>query len=223
MVLWGFWRRWEAPLEVTVTTHRRPKGIKVHRSATLNWRDTISHHAIRTTTPARTIFDIAGRLDDDQLARIYANAVISKYLHEAQLVELLRRQNPRHRTISRFTPLIKTASPAGPTRSDWERVLPKFCRDHDLPVPEMPYRMGRHTVDAYFPNEGLILELDGWDFHQSRHAFETDRDRDADSLLLGHPTLRVTWDRIHKTPDHEAERLHGILALLRQRPVTPSS
>ncbi len=219
MVHWGFWKRWETPFEVTVTTHRRPQGIKVHLSPTLTPRDTASHHTIRTTTPARTIFDIASRLDDEQLARAYANVLISKKLHESQLIELMRRQNPRHPTISRFAPLIKNSSPAGPTRSDWERALPAFCRDWGLPVPVMPARIGRHTVDAYFPAEGLIVELDGWDFHQSRYSFETDRDRDADSLALGHPTIRITWDRLHSTPSREAARLHGILALLRQQRV----
>jgi hypothetical protein len=217
MVHWGFWKRWETPFEVTVTTHRCPQGIKVHLSATLTPRDTASHHGIRTTTPARTIFDIASRLDDEQLARAYANVLISKKLHESQLIELMRRQNPRHPTISRFTPLLRQPTGTGPTRSDWERALPAFCRDWGLPVPVMPAKIGRHTVDAYFPVEGLIVELDGWDFHQSRYSFETDRDRDADSLALGHPTVRITWERMHGTPDREAARLHGILALLRRK------
>jgi hypothetical protein len=217
MVHWGFWKRWETPFEVTVTAHRRPQGVKVHLSATLTRRDTVSHYGIRTTTPARTMFDIASRLDDEQLARTYANVLISKKLHESQLIELMRRQNPRHPTIGRFIPLIKNSSPAGPTRSDWERALPAFCRAYDLPIPVMPAKIGRHTVDAYYPHEGLILELDGWDFHQSRYSFETDRDRDADSLLLGHPTVRLTWDRMHYRAAREAARLHGILARLRQQ------
>jgi hypothetical protein len=219
MVLWGFWKRWDAPFEVSTTRDRRPPGITVHRATTLTPRDTVSHHGIRTTTPARTIFDIASRLDPDQLARAYANVLISKKLHESQLIELMRRQNPRHPTISRFTPLLRQPTGTGPTRSDWERALPAFCRDWGLPVPVMPAKIGRHTVDAYFPVEGLIVELDGWDFHQSRYSFETDRDRDADSLALGHPTVRITWERMHGTPDREAARLHGILALLRRRSV----
>ena len=36
MTLWGFWRRWDTPLEVTVTSaYPRHEGITVHRSATL--------------------------------------------------------------------------------------------------------------------------------------------------------------------------------------------
>jgi Transcriptional regulator, AbiEi antitoxin len=217
MVLWGFWKRWDTPFEVSTTLDRRPPGIAVHRTATLTPRDTVPHQGIRTTTPARTIFDIASRLDDNALARAYANALISKKLHESQLIELMRKQTPRHPTIGRFTPLLRQPTGTGPTRSDWERALPAFCRDWDLPVPVMGAKRGRHTVDAYFPNEGLILELDSWDAHQSRYAFENDRDRDADSLLLGDSTVRLTWDRMHKTPGHEAERLNGILALLRRR------
>jgi hypothetical protein len=217
MVLWRFWKRWDTPFEVSTTRDRRPPGISVHHSTTLTRRDTVSHHGIRTTTPARTIFDIAARLNPEQLARAYADALISKNLHESQLVELLRRQNSRHPTISRFIPLLRQPTGTGPTRSDWERALPAFCQEWGLPVPVMDANVGGHTVDAYFPDEGLIVELDSWDAHQSRHAFETDRDRDADSLLLGHPTVRITWDRMHDTPRREAERLHGILALFRRR------
>ena len=32
MTLWGFWKRWDTPFEVTVTRDRRPQGITVHRS-----------------------------------------------------------------------------------------------------------------------------------------------------------------------------------------------
>ena len=31
MVLWGYWRQWETPFEVTLVGDRRPKGIRVHR------------------------------------------------------------------------------------------------------------------------------------------------------------------------------------------------
>ncbi len=46
MALWGFWRRWYAPLEVTVTSaYPRHAGITVHRSATLTPDDIVTTSA----------------------------------------------------------------------------------------------------------------------------------------------------------------------------------
>jgi very-short-patch-repair endonuclease len=70
-------------------------------------------------------------------------------------------------------------------------------------------------ADALFPEYGLIVELDGWDFHNSREAFVSDRDRDATLLALGFKTVRITWERLIDHPEKEARRLHAILARLR--------
>ena len=66
-------------------------------------------------------------------------------------------------------------------------------------------------VDALFPREKVIVELDGWEFHSSRQSFEDDRERDACTLAAGFVTLRVTWTRIHARARREAVRLHQIL------------
>jgi very-short-patch-repair endonuclease len=65
-----------------------------------------------------------------------------------------------------------------------------------------------HEVDALFPEQKVIVELDSWEFHQDRSSFESDRDRDADTLAAGHLTVRITWGRM---TTNEAARLHEIL------------
>jgi very-short-patch-repair endonuclease len=79
-------------------------------------------------------------------------------------------------------------------------------------VPEINVRVGGREVDAFFRPEKLIVELDGYDYHGTRDAFERDRDRDADALADGLPTVRITWERIHADPFKEAARLRAILA-----------
>jgi hypothetical protein len=61
MTLWGFWTRWDTPFEVTVIRDRRPNGITVHRPSTLHRHDIRIQLGIRTTSPARTLFDITPR------------------------------------------------------------------------------------------------------------------------------------------------------------------
>jgi len=43
-------------------------------------------------------------------------------------------------------------------------------------------------------------------------SFELDRDRDASMLALGHPTVRITEERMDNAPDAEAARFRRILA-----------
>jgi very-short-patch-repair endonuclease len=57
----------------------------------------------------------------------------------------------------------------------------------------------------------VIVELDGWDFHRQREAFEDDRDRDAEHLKLGLVTVRITKTRFENQPGYEAARLIRIL------------
>jgi very-short-patch-repair endonuclease len=69
-----------------------------------------------------------------------------------------------------------------------------------------------YEVDALFAEQRLVVELDGWEFHRGHVAFDDDRDRDADLLDFGFETIRITWERLHETPEREAARLYRILA-----------
>ena len=44
-------------------------------------------------------------------------------------------------------------------------------------------------VDALWPEQRLIVELDGYAFHRTRASFESDRARDATLQLAGYRVL----------------------------------
>jgi very-short-patch-repair endonuclease len=93
----------------------------------------------------------------------------------------------------------------------FEIEFPAFCTRWDLPEPQMNVRVAGYTVDAYFPEQKVIVELDSRAYHLNPVSFETDRDRDADTLKSGIVTVRITEHRMTRTPRHEAERLKVIL------------
>ena len=68
------------------------------------------------------------------------------------------------------------------------------------------------TVDALFADAKLIVELDSWEYHQDRAAFERDRERDAHTAAAGFVTVRITKERLGRDPDAEAGRLRRTLA-----------
>jgi hypothetical protein len=67
-VLWGIFKRWDLPFEVTVPTIRRRSGIRVHR-AVLARADIGRQLGIRVTSVARTLLDTAPRMSDKTLRR----------------------------------------------------------------------------------------------------------------------------------------------------------
>ncbi len=69
-------------------------------------------------------------------------------------------------------------------------------------------------VDALWPGAKLIVELDSWEFHQHRAAFEGDRDRDVDHLLAGYRTVRVTHRRLSEEPERLAAQIRTLLGAL---------
>ena len=208
MTLWGFWRHWDTPFEITVVRNSRPNGIRVHRSTTLHRRDVTTHMGIRATSPARTVLDVSPRQTDRALKRMVNNALNSQWLTEDQLADTLG----LHPTLPGATRIATLIGLDGtPTRSHWEDDFPAFCADHGLPAPVMGAPIAGYLVDALFPAEKVIVELDSWPFHKGKIAFETDRERDAETLAKGFVTVRVTGERLDERPQHEATRLHAIL------------
>ncbi len=120
-----------------------------------------------------------------------------------------RRETPRAPGTKLLNPFVE--SPHNPTRSTLEDEFLPFLARYGLPVPQINVRVNGREVDAFFPEHNLIVELDGWETHRTKTAFEDDRERDADNLQHGLSTIRITRDRVRRTPDREAARLREIL------------
>jgi hypothetical protein len=173
LALWGIQKRWPRTPEVTITSgDRRPRNIVVHRGYALERRDLTKTFAIPVTTPARTILDCAPGLTAQALTRAVNDARLLRILTPRQLAEIIDR-NPAHPGTKLLRPHAEPTR-SGPTRSEFEDRFKQICRDYDLPTPLFDVMLDGYEVDAYFPEQQLIVELDGWDFHQTREAFETD-------------------------------------------------
>jgi len=214
MSLWGFWREWREPLELVAPCKRRPSGLIVHESKFLGPGEVMTHLGIRATRPARTMFDMESCWDDGELRRYVDRALHSNYLKRGHLeAQILR--HPSHRAAKRLQWFV--AIEGGPTLSDWERALPAWCVEYDLPVPVFGVPIALHKADAVYTHERVVLELASWQYHQTRADFEHDRDLDVDRLAEDHVTVRLTWERMFGRPAREADRLRKILAMRRAR------
>jgi hypothetical protein len=206
--LWGFYTDWKFPFEVTTREDRRPRGITVHLSRTLIRTDVRTQLGVRTTSPARTVFDMAPRLNDRQLQRQVDDGRNRHYVHIGELWDLAMRL-PHAPAADRITELLSGGH--NPTRSELEALFVEICVLADVPMPLLNVIVGGVEVDAYFPEQGLIVELDSHAWHSGRRVFESDRKRDREHLRDGLPTIRFTWESMTFDPHGEAALLRDVL------------
>lgn len=82
-----------------------------------------------------------------------------------------------------------------------------------LPTPVCNRKVAGHNADFFWPAHRLIVEVDGYQFHSSRWAFERDRKRDAAHVLAGYRVIRITWRQLTEEPIAVAVTIATALAL----------
>ena len=196
--LWGL-RRWPDIPEVTTPKHVRRPNITTHRSRTLERTDLRIQLHVPTTSAGRAIFDIAARLSDKKLTRATQNARHEGHLKPTDLQKLLLR-------CPRLQQLVDPTQ--NPTKSDFEDDLTRWLTKHGLPLPIINTKVNGHEVDALYPEQKVILELDSWPYHKDYPTWRSDRERDGENLANGgYRTFRIPE---HFT-DTKATQLRAIL------------
>ena len=203
--VWGFRPAHEGDVHVTVLRGRgapRP-GIRVHRSASLQ---AAVRAGLRLTTPARTLLDLATDLPPDDLERAVEQAIVLKLTTDTEIAAQCEHGNRGAARLRRAL-LIEP----GLTRSKAERQLRRLIRSAQLPRPVTNVRVAGWEVDLLWREQRLVVEVDGFAFHGSRHAFERDRRRDADLVAAGYRVVRFTWRQIKYEPAAVIARLAVLL------------
>ena len=192
---WGLLQSEATRIDVTTRGSRRATaGVRLHRSRSLMSRDITSHEGIAITTVPRTLLDLAATVPAHRLERALAQAERLRLYDHRAIEDLIVRANG-HRGR---TPLAQaTAAEPRFTRSELEAWFLNLVRDDDLPEPLVNFALTapdhpRIEVDFYWPTHRLIVELDGWETHRTRAAFEQDRRRDAALQAAGCSVLRFT-------------------------------
>ncbi len=210
--LWGLARQRGSLVEITAPAGRqgveRRKWLWIHRGK-LNPEDRDEHNGIPVTTVARTLFDFAEVETFRHLEQAWEEADRLKLLRVREVERVCERGYGRRalKPIRRLLAEMK-APPEG--RSPLEERFHDFCREYRLPEPARNVHVLGHEVDVLWPAAKLVVELDSWEFHGHRAAFERDRARDPKLLLAGYRTLRIT----HRRLDREAPQLAAEIRLL---------
>jgi very-short-patch-repair endonuclease/predicted transcriptional regulator of viral defense system len=192
---WDLRRRGAGAIHVTVPStagRKRREGIRLHRSRTLTAGDTTTVRAIPMTTPVRTIIDLATTLKGRPLEHA---------LDRAEQLRLIDFAELRRRPIPPSLQAVLSLYTAGVvTRSEMEERFLQLCDDHGIRRPNVNARIEGYEVDFVWRDRRLIVEVDGYAYHRSPTAFETDRERDVVLAMAGWLVLRFTWTQLTTRP-----------------------
>jgi very-short-patch-repair endonuclease len=97
-------------------------------------------------------------------------------------------------------------------QSELERRFRSLTRAHGLPLPLTNQYVEGQLVDAYWPDRGLVVEVDGWKTHKTRSAFEDDRARDSRLAAAHYRVMRFTYRRLRDDAPGVADELRRALS-----------
>lgn len=212
--LWGFVARPPAFSEVTVPSrgHRRA-GIRTHHVVSLGRDDRQEFEEIPVTSAPRTLLDLAASGPPKRLERAVERAKRLGRLDLIDIDAMLRRRAGASGTKRLIAALDLYRDPAF-SRARSELLFLDLVKEAGLPRPAINTYVAGYEIDAYWEDERFAVEVDGWDTHRTRAAFESDPLRQEDLKLAGIDSIRITACRIEREPRLVAERLGR---LLRQR------
>ena len=187
--------------------------IQLHRCR-FSPLDTEIRDRIPVTTVARTLFDLAEVVEFRRLEQAWEEA---DRLHRLRLreVEDVCERGYGRRALKPIRRLLGEARAATAVRSPLEERFQRFCDAHDLPPHSTNVDVLGSEVDVLWPAARLIVELDSWEFHRHRAAFQSDRKRDTRLLVAGYRTIRVTHQRLDREANTLAAEIRALLGVLR--------
>jgi very-short-patch-repair endonuclease len=163
------------------------------------------------TALPRTLLDLAAILRFDWLERMVERSE-DLGLFDLRAVEELLGRTVGHHGHGRLRRAIALYKPSSFTRSELEKRFLELCLEAGLPQPRMNYVEEGFELDCYWPEFRFAVELDVFETHGTRAAFERDRKRQEDLLLAGIEMTRVTGPRLQREPEEVIRRIRRLLS-----------
>jgi very-short-patch-repair endonuclease len=210
--LWGLYRYAPETIDVTAPIRRRAKReFRVHFSSILAEEDRAEREGIPVTSVPRTLLDLAIRARPDQLERLLERAE-ERDLFDLRAVEAVLDRAGGHRGRGRLRRALAIYQPDPAfTRSRFEKRFRQLVRAAGIAVPSMNFNVAGYELDAYWPELRFAVELDLYETHGTRAAFERDHLRQEELKLIGIEMIRVTEPRLKREPEAVLANLAALL------------
>jgi very-short-patch-repair endonuclease len=184
----------------------RAPGILMHRVNRLTPAETTVVSSIPVTTPTRTLFDLAG-IVEQQLVEAALDDSLRRRLASLPRLRWAAREFGGHGRggVSAMKQLLKERGPESPPGSRLETRLIRLLRDSRLPKPRRQYEIREGgkliaRVDLAYPEARLAIEADGYRYHSARSAWQHDRVRRNALTSRDWQVLHITWEDLQLRP-----------------------
>ncbi|HYU60542.1 MAG TPA: type IV toxin-antitoxin system AbiEi family antitoxin domain-containing protein [Solirubrobacterales bacterium] len=194
--------------EVLTPTQRRVAGIRTQRSRRGDHRDATEFRGVPVTTVPRTLVDLAAVLPPDELARACHEAGVLYRTTPAQVEAVLARR-PNSPGSAKLRRVLR--GEARVVLSKLEKRFLELVREAGLALPQTNRPAGGRRVDCRWPERRLTIELDGYRYHHSRHAWEQDRRREREARARGDEFRRYTYGDVFEDPRLMLQELRGLV------------
>jgi hypothetical protein len=187
------------PSTIHVSTPRRcrsRRGIKVHprRPLERTW-----HNRLPVTTVAQTALDFAAGASLNRVRVLLANA---EYHHRLDVKEVEALLGPgRVGSVKLRTALKRHQPRLAYTRSPVEVVFFSICERFGLPLPEVNARVAGWTVDFFWREQGVVVEIDPYGNHHTPAQVDRDRRKDLAMRAGGLVVNRYSRGQLEQTPN----------------------
>jgi len=165
---------------------------------------------IPVTAVPRTLLDVAATVRFEWLERMVERSE-ELGLFDLRAVDDLLGRTVGHHGHKRLRKAIALYRPSSFTRSSIEKRFLELCLEAGLPQPCTNYVEHGFELDCYWPEHRFAVELDLFETHGTRAAFERDRKRQEDLLLAGIVMTRVTGPRLEREPAEVVRRVARLL------------
>jgi very-short-patch-repair endonuclease len=166
---------------------------------------------IPVTSFARTLIDVFATEPEDRTERALEQAE-RMGLFDGRAVDAACDRARNRRGVRRLRGRLRQHREPALSRSRLERRFLIMCRKHRLPIPQMNAWVEGYELDAVWPEQKVVVELDDYYTHRTRASFENDRRRDARLQSLGYRVIRITDERLRTEPGAVAEELRQLLS-----------
>ena len=191
-----------AAIDVTVVGARRcsrPR-LTIHSVGALHPDDRAEIDGVPVTSVARTLLDLAQVVSDTELRRAYEAAERLRVLDIRAVNELLDRSNGRRGVAALLALLDYDPEPGVDSKSTLESMFLDRVPEAGLPLPQLNVLVEGYLVDAYWPRAGLVVELQSYEHHAHRQAFERDNSKLTRLQVAGHAVLPLTHRKLRDQP-----------------------
>lgn len=184
------------------------RGVAVHRTRELREEDFHTVRGIRCTTAARTLADLSTRVTPRRLERYVARAE-QRYLLDVDATLRACRGGVRGHEVLRAL----LGRQAQDLDTDTAALFLAVLDEYGLPHPELevPYR--RWRLDAYYREQRVAIELNGFGTHSRRDRFERDHELAASLTRDGIRPQPFSHAQVRDRPREVAETVAALLGV----------